>query len=238
MPGGREALGDNSLTETSGATLFGAAFLLGLLFNAAPGAVFAETIRRGLGGGFRGAFAVQVGSLVGDALWAILGLLGVGMLLQFEWLRLPVGVAGIVYLCWLSWDAWRGAENEFYIDALAPAPTDGALRSGVLLSLTNPQNIAFWAAVGSALGALGVHAPKALDYAIFFFGFIGSSVVWAFVCAALVDRLFRRASARWARLTYRLCAVAFLALALGSLRDLAQGAPSTASPERPVAASR
>jgi chemosensory pili system protein ChpE len=44
-----------------------AAFLLGLVFNAAPGAVFAETVRRGATGGFRAALALQVGSLVGDA---------------------------------------------------------------------------------------------------------------------------------------------------------------------------
>jgi hypothetical protein len=30
---------------------------------------------------------VQLGSLVGDALWAVLGLVGVGILLQLEWLR-------------------------------------------------------------------------------------------------------------------------------------------------------
>jgi chemosensory pili system protein ChpE len=49
-------------------TLFLAAFMLGLVFNAAPGAVFAETIRQGVRGGFRPALAVQCGSLVGDAL--------------------------------------------------------------------------------------------------------------------------------------------------------------------------
>ena len=59
-------------------TLFISAFVLGLVFNAAPGAVFAETIRRGVCGGYRPALAVQIGSLVGDALWAILGLVGIG----------------------------------------------------------------------------------------------------------------------------------------------------------------
>ena len=39
-------------------SLFGMAFLLGLIFNA-PGAVFAETIRRGVDGGYRPALAVR-----------------------------------------------------------------------------------------------------------------------------------------------------------------------------------
>lgn len=215
-------------------TLFAAAFVLGLVFNAAPGAVFAETVRQGVRGGFRPAFAVQVGSLVGDATWAVLGLAGVGVLLQVEALRWPVGLAGVAYLAWLSWDAWRSASHEFHLDTGGSSRTDAsrALRSGVTLSLTNPHNIAFWAALGSALGAVGVQQPTAADYGLFLSGFMASSVLWCFVCAAIVDRLFRRAGPGWARITYRLCAAAFLALALASLRDLmvAPAAPSSNPP--------
>jgi hypothetical protein len=63
---------------------------LGIVVNAAPGAVFAESLRRGMRGGFRGAFAVQVGSLVGDAVWAILGLAGVGALFLLDGVRVPL----------------------------------------------------------------------------------------------------------------------------------------------------
>ena len=90
-------------------TFFASAFLLGLIFNAAPGAVFAETVKQGARGGFKPALAVQIGSLVGDALWALLGLTGVGILLQADALRMPVGIAGVAYLLWLAWDAWRAA---------------------------------------------------------------------------------------------------------------------------------
>lgn len=218
--------------------LFISAFLLGLLFNAAPGAVFAETVRQGVRGGFRPALAVQVGSLVGDALWAVLGLVGIGLLLQLEWLRLPVGVAGAAYLAWLAWDAWKAASQEFNVQPDAEEASRRALRAGVLLSVTNPQNIAYWAALGSALGAVGIQQPVPADYGVFFAGFMVSSVVWAFFCAAVVDRLFRRAGMQWARLTYRLCAVAFLALALGSVRDLFMAVPQKPSGERPAAAGR
>ena len=201
-------------------TLFISAFLLGLIFNAAPGAVFAETIRQGVRGGYRPALLVQVGSLVGDALWAILGLVGVGFLLQAESLRTPVGIAGVLYLVWLAIDSWRSSSTEFGHQVDASKAQKGALRAGVLLSVTNPQNVAFWAALGSAMGAVGVHSPTAEHYAVFFAGFMVSSLVWSFVCAALVARIFRNASAGWARLTYRICAIAFLLLALSSLRDL------------------
>lgn len=217
--------------------LFISAFLLGLVFNAAPGAVFAETVRQGVRGGFRPAFAVQAGSLVGDASWAVLGLAGIGMAMQLDALRWPIGIAGAAYLAWLSWDSWRAARVEYSMDNGAAA-SGSAWRKGMTLSLTNPQNIAYWAAMGGAMGAVGVAHPAAADYAVFFAGFMVASVVWCFVCAAIVDRLFRRMGARWARFTYRLCAVALLALALGTLRDLFQPAPRAAAIQPPGAASQ
>jgi len=202
-------------------SVFAAAFGLGLVFNAAPGPVFAATLRHGVRGGFRPALAVQLGSLVGDALWAVLGLAGVGLLATLESLRLPIGIAGALYLLWLARDAWVASRLEFTLEGVDESESrDAALKSGMLLSLTNPQNIGYWAALGSALGAVGVHEPRRDDYAVFFAGFMLSSVVWAFVFAALVDWALGRAGSRWARVTYRMCAILFLALALTSLREL------------------
>jgi chemosensory pili system protein ChpE len=218
-------------------TLFITSLLLGLVFNAAPGAVFAETVRQGLRGGFRPALAVQVGSLVGDALWAVVGLVGVGMLLQLDVLRVPVGVAGVLYLLWLSIDSWKAAGREFLLGSgSAVASSREALRAGVTLSITNPQNIAYCAALGSAIGSLVGGQPQAADYAMFFSGLMLASVLWSFVCAGAVALVFHRAGARWAAVTYRLCAAAFLLLALSALRDLLQPTSGpTAAYERPAA---
>ena len=208
--------------------LFASAFVMGLVFNAAPGAVFTETVRQGVRGGYRPALAVQLGSLVGDASWAVMGLAGIGLAMQVEALRWPIGLAGTAYLLWLSWDSWQAARTEHQLDtsATAAATHQQALRRGMALSLTNPQNLAYWAAMGSALGAVGVAQPSASDYGVYFAGFMASSLLWCFVCAALVDRLFRRAAAHWSRFTYRCCAALLLALALSTLRDLLNTAPA------------
>ena len=203
--------------------LFLAAFALGFIFNATPGAVFAETIREGVRGGFKPALAVQLGSLVGDAAWAILGLVGVGLLLQLQGLRLYIGSAGALYLLWLAVDAWRAAGRGLSVEPIDKSPNvHKAARAGVILSLTNPQNLAYWAALGSAMGAVGVSDPAAADFTLFFAGFMASSLVWAFVCAAMVRYLFKYAGAGWTRFTYRACALAFLLLALAALKDLWQ----------------
>ncbi len=51
--------------------------------------MFSETLRRGLTGGFRPALLVQLGSLIGDAVWALLGLTGLALLLGYEQVRIP-----------------------------------------------------------------------------------------------------------------------------------------------------
>jgi chemosensory pili system protein ChpE len=198
--------------------LLGMAFLLGFIFNATPGAVFAETIRHGLSGGYRAALSVQFGSLVGDAAWAVLGLAGIGLLLQADSLRIPVGIAGTGYLAWLAFDSWQASRSEAEVTAANQRAS--AMRSGVVLSLSNPQNIAYWAALGSAFGALGISNPDRIDYTLFFFGFMGSSLVWCFVCAGLISRLFGGRGGIWRVWTYRICAIAFAYLALGTAREV------------------
>ena len=201
--------------------LFVSAFFLGLVFNAAPGAVFAETVREGVRGGFSPALAVQLGSLVGDALWAVLGLAGVGLLLQLQYLQLPIGIVGVLYLLWLGYDSWSAASREFKVSyGKNQTQSRSALKRGILLSVTNPQNVAYWAALGSAMGALGVAEPLAVDYLIFFLGFMASSVAWSFFCAAAIDKLFRGLGEKWISITYKLCAIAFLVLALNAARYL------------------
>lgn len=205
-------------------SLFLSAFVFALFYNAMPGAVFAETVRRGAIGGFRPALAVQLGSLSGDALWALLGLAGVGILLQLDYLRIPVASLGVAYLLYLAWDSWQGAARPIVTSVNSVAVLNEhdaeALRSGALISLTNPHNLAFWAAAGSALGALGVQDPVIADYVIFFLGFMLCSVCWCFVCAAFIERLFRSAGQHWLRMSYKLCALAFACFALLSLQDL------------------
>lgn len=219
--------------------LFLTAFLLALIINAAPGPIFAETVRLGARGGFRPALAVQLGSLAGDAFWAVLGLAGVGLLLRSQALQLPLGLAGAAYLFWLAIDAWRAADRTFTLGAQrGPADVRRAFRAGALLSITNPQNVAYWAALGSALGAVGVSDPTTEDYAIFFAGFMTACVAWSFFCAAVVDRIFRRMGDRWVRLTYRACAIAFLALAVSSVHDLWKGRVKVAERGAAVSAPR
>ncbi len=196
------------------------AFILGLLFNAAPGVVFTETIKRGINGGFFPALYVQIGSLAGDALWAILGLLGIGILLNIDILKYPLSIIGIIYLIYLAYDSFISSNIKYEKIVVSKSIKNNALKSGVFLSITNPQNIAYWAALGSSFGALGIAEPQTSHYFIFFFGFISSSILWCFVCALAVEKIFKYTNSVIKKYIFRICTIVFLYLAVGTLYNL------------------
>ena len=196
------------------------AFILGLLFNAAPGVVFTETIKRGINGGFFPALYVQIGSLAGDALWAILGLLGIGILLNIDILKFPLSIIGIIYLIYLAYDSFISSNIKYEKIVVSKSIKNNALKSGVFLSITNPQNIAYWAALGSSFGALGIAEPQTSHYFIFFFGFISSSILWCFVCALAVEKIFKYTNSVIKKYIFRICTIVFLYLAVGTFYNL------------------
>jgi chemosensory pili system protein ChpE len=165
--------------------LFASAFLLGLLFNAIPGAIFAESLRRGLRGGFRPALAIQIGALAGDLVWAVFGLLGTVALLSLPYVETPLAIAGAVLLGRIAWQALR--------DGLSPMPTfdpavtgRSAFVTAAALSLSNPVNVTFWMGLGGSITALGAAKPDWTAFAVFISGFMASSVLWCFLCAGAI----------------------------------------------------
>ena len=91
--------------------LFISAMMLGFLFNAAPGAIFTESLRRGLQGGFKSALYVQFGSLVGDLTWAILGLGGAAVLFEITAIKIPFSKVMILFFITLPLPIWAVAPD-------------------------------------------------------------------------------------------------------------------------------
>lgn len=194
-------------------TIFFSALVFGFVFCLSPGAVLAETLRRGLLQGFTPALLVQIGSLVGDAVWAVIGLTSMALLIQHESVRVPLTLLCSFYLAWLGvrslLDAWRLPEADS-----APARSgQHALLVGAGLSLANPKNIVYWGALGSALSGIVGATPSHTQTLTFFAGFMLASVLSCFLLAALVNLLRQKASPTWQRISHGACALVLLYLA-------------------------
>ena len=195
-------------------TIFFYALVFGFVFCLSPGAVLAETLRRGLQHGFRPALLVQVGSLVGDAVWAVIGLTGIALLIQHDAVRIPLTVVCALYLAWLGLrsliDAWHLPESQS-----APASSNqNALAVGAAISLANPKNIVYWGALGSALSGIVGATPSHGQTLMFFAGFMLASVLSCFLTAALVNLLRQNASPLWQRVSYGACGAVLIYLAV------------------------
>jgi len=197
-------------------SIAGLAFGLGILFNATPGAVFTESLRRGMRGGFRSAFAVQIGSLVGDATWALLGLTGVGALFLLEGVRLPLMLVGSLLTIALGITSVHGAVRRPIADQQARADQQdsarGAVTIGAAMSLTNPMNVVYWAGSAAAVGGVVGTEPTWHSMAVFFTGFFVASLSWCWISAGAIA-LFRRAlPARGVRIIEAACGLSLVAL--------------------------
>ncbi|MBI3958787.1 MAG: LysE family transporter [Chloroflexi bacterium] len=181
-----------------------ASFLLGIAFCAPPGVVTAESIRRGLARGFRPALAVQLGSLIGDATWALVALVGIAFLVEIPLVRLLVGLAGVVFLLRLAWSALADARRGEMPDAGAQK-RQGDFVIGALLSLSNPYAIAFWLGVGTSALTTIVAIPGFADYTAFFLAFMAGATLYCFLMAGLIAWGRRFVNARFFQAVNLLC---------------------------------
>jgi len=167
--------------------LFFSAMALGFFFNAAPGAIFTESLRRGLKGGFKSALYVQFGSLVGDLIWAILGLGGAAVLFEIDAIKMPMAIFGGALLAWLAFNSFMDATKKIPSINLTLKQDDKTeLTVGAALSLSNPINITYWAGMAGTIASLGVKEPTGQAFIVFLSGFMLSSVIWCFLCAGFI----------------------------------------------------
>lgn len=169
------------------------AFCLGVVFCAPPGAVNTETLRRGIKRGYPAALTVQIGSLIGDASWAVLGLSGADIIIHRPGLSTALQVFAVVLLIYLSFgamcDAWTGvslaASTEGGVE-MEKRIGAGDFLAGALLSLTSPTSLIYWLALGGSLSVVGISSPHASDYALFLCGFLLGCLLWCVVFSCVV----------------------------------------------------
>ncbi len=163
--------------------LLATGFGLGLAYAAVPGPVNTESIRRGFAGGFWPALLIQVGAMVGDIVWAILGLAGVAVLSGSDAMSVLLGAAGAGFLLVLAHGTFRSALAGVDQRAMPSARPGRHVVVGAMFSLANPIGIAFWAGVGGGL-VVTLDTPSQSELAVVLASFMVAVVFWAVLLAA------------------------------------------------------
>ena len=192
-------------------SLFLTAFMMSILAAAQPGIITFEAIRRGAVRGFRGAFYVEVGSLIGDAVWSLAALTGAALLFQNQTIALGLSVFGCYLLLRLAWEAWLASHHEV-LPTEAAQSARGDFAAGALLSLSNPSNLTFWLGMSGTIIGLGFLDPEPSHLLTFFAGFMIAQVCWCFFMAALVTwgrQYLTPRRFRWVNLACAVCLALF-----------------------------
>ena len=209
--------------------LLGTGFLLGWSVAWPPGPINAEIARRCLARGFWAGFGLLLGACSGDALWAVLVALGVGVLFTGPAARAVMGAVSVVLLLVLGFmflrGAWRALRSP---PPAAPAASrfDSNRASyllGATMALTSPWNVAFWlAAVGRPeMARQGTAALLVVAAAV-----IAGALTWGLLWSGSVVLLRQRAGGggRWWDVGVKtLTGTLMLYFAIASARGLLAG---------------
>ncbi|MGF6608516.1 L-lysine exporter family protein LysE/ArgO [Paraburkholderia sp. WSM4175] len=191
-------------------------FFLSLSLCLDIGLVNVAIISLTLSHGFRPGFWLGLGSCVGDLIYATLALAGMAALLQFESVRWVVWIGGAAILLFLTWKMAREAVFPATAPAVAgegdaAAPHQSAWRGflrGVLLAVSSPSAILWFAAVGGALIAkAGATSPTTA--LIFLGGFFLGGLCWTLFICGLGSQGRKRAGAGLLRVCHVLSALLF-----------------------------
>jgi len=167
-------------------------FLLGVAVGAAycapVGPVNLEMVRRGLSVGFLAGFLVGLGSVIGDAFWAAVGILGSSFLTESIPLRTAIGALGVVILLFVAWGAFRASRQDPDYHLTDPPRKRTGFAVGVALSMANPFAVLFWLTVtaSGAMASLGVDRSHHIARIWFFIGLVVGAIIYAMVLSGIV----------------------------------------------------
>jgi len=148
------------------------ALALSVLYCIVPDAVNTEALRRGVSGGFRRGVMVEIGSVVGDIVWAVLAMAGLAVLIGQGYMRLALGTLGACLLLLLAMEVLIDMRRGLSSSVEGGHGKDDFI-TGALISLGNPLTIVFWISLGGmVIETLAVEGGDSIPYLVFFGGFM------------------------------------------------------------------
>ncbi|WP_411704924.1 LysE family translocator [Edaphovirga cremea] len=138
------------------------AILVALMLGAmSPGPSFVLVARNSVGLSRADGLATAVGMGVGGVIFGGIALAGLYTLLtSVEWLYITLKIAGGVYLLYLAYKIWRGANSPLVVDDGAILHRKGVQRSfwlGLTTQLSNPKTAIVYGSIFASL--LPQHPP-------------------------------------------------------------------------------
>jgi threonine/homoserine/homoserine lactone efflux protein len=163
--------------------------VIAIAYGISPGPVNIETVRRGWTSGVQGALLFQLGALLGDLIYAVLALAGIGLFVAQAGAQILLGIAGTSLLLYLGGSSLRqswygtGIPTASASSVARPATKRCDFSTGMVIAIANPYAMLFWLSIdGTMLQSTDYYA------ATFLGGFFLGGLLVALVIALLAGR--------------------------------------------------
>ena len=194
------------------AALFLESLWIGLAIAAPVGPIGLLVIQRTLRDGRATGLATGLGAAAADAVYGAVGAFGVTSLVTaLTAARMPLALAGGVFLLWLAWRTWITPPADHAAAAGGGPGLAAAFAGTFALTLSNPATILAFVAIFSALAARGTAVASPWTMIA---GVCAGSALWWLLLSGAVGALRRRFDARTQRVVNRVSALALAAFAL------------------------
>lgn len=161
--------------------------------------------------GFAPGLWLGLGTCVGDLIYALLAMAGMAVLLQFQAVRWVLWIGGSLVLCYLSVKMLLSAfkpNDAVQQNSEQWGRNNRALFTrGVVLAMSSPSAILWFAAVGGAIIARQGHDVASAG--LFLSGFFAAGVLWSVVVCAVAYQGGRLVGEKMMRYTYIASALIF-----------------------------
>ncbi|WP_343727155.1 LysE family translocator [Burkholderia seminalis] len=169
--------------------LFIKSVVMGLSIAVPVGPIGMLCIQRSLSRGFRAGFATGIGAACADAIYGLLGALGIaGIVTAFPMLTVGLKIGGGAFLVWLAWTILRQPPADAALQRDLPRTT--VLRDFLTtfgLTLSNPMTILSFVGIFAALGPLSGTPGSSVGPAVAWMVagvFVGSAAWWLCLSSA------------------------------------------------------
>lgn len=167
--------------------------------------------------GYFHGFWLGIGTCVGDLAYALLALAGMAVLLQYEAVRWILWIGGGAMLLWFAGKmliaAFRKASELNVSETHQYRPLLREFGRGVVLAMSSPTAILWFATVGGALiSRMGQHSVTATSW--FLSGFFIAGMFWTFVLCLVGSFGGRLLGQRLLKYSYIVSALIFSYFAL------------------------